>query len=68
MSGIARGSPDDQEINVEDCDELRHWSSTLNARPEQLIEAVAKVGKAALRVRLFLEAESSRKRSQASSM
>jgi hypothetical protein len=57
-AGSLRGSPDDQEINVDDSDELRHWSSLFKARPESVIEAVARVGKSPARVRALLQEES----------
>jgi hypothetical protein len=51
-----RGSPDDQHINVEDIDELHHWARLLGTTPEQIKEAVARVGKSPARVREYLEA------------
>ena len=49
-----RGSPDDQEVNVDDSDELRHWTSTLKTTPEKLKEAVVKVGRSVALVRDYL--------------
>jgi hypothetical protein len=51
-----RGSPDRQRIDVNDPDELRNWSKSLNATPEQIKEAVAKVGPTAEKVREHLRA------------
>ena len=44
-----RGSPDDQRINVNDEDEIRNWSKSMNATPEELdareIEGGSKEGR-----------------------
>jgi hypothetical protein len=46
-----RGAPDDRRIDVNDPDEIRHWSKSLGVTPEQLKDAVARVGTAAEKVR-----------------
>lgn len=46
-----RGGPDNKRIDVHDPDELRHWSKSLSVTPEQLKEAVARVGTSAEKVR-----------------
>lgn len=51
----ARGSPDDQFINVNDGDELRHWAHLLHTTADRLKEAVVKVGSGADRVRRYLQ-------------
>jgi hypothetical protein len=46
-----RGAPDNKRIDVHDPDEVRHWSKSLGVTPEQLKEAVARVGTSAEKVR-----------------
>jgi hypothetical protein len=46
-----RGAPDNKRIDVNDPDELRHWSKSLGVTPEQLKDAVARVGTSAEKVR-----------------
>jgi hypothetical protein len=46
-----RGSPDNKRIDIHDPDEVRHWSKSLGVTPEQLKEAVARVGTSAQKVR-----------------
>ena len=52
--GGQRGSPDDQFINVNDGDEVRHWTRLLHTTADQLKEAVIKVGSSAEKVRRYL--------------
>lgn len=58
MSDLQRGSPDDQFINVNDWDELRHWSRVLQVTPEVLRAAVGLVGTSAVKARAHLELRS----------
>jgi hypothetical protein len=46
-----RGAPDIKRIDVNDPNELRHWSSSLGVTPEQLKDAVSRVGTSAEKVR-----------------
>ena len=46
-----RGSPDRDRIDVNDEDELRNWSKSLNKTPEEIKEAVRVVGNSAAKVR-----------------
>ena len=46
-----RGSPDRDRIDVNDPDELRNWSNTLNKTPEEIKDAVRVVGNSAAKVR-----------------
>jgi hypothetical protein len=46
-----RGAPDNKRIDVHDPDEIRHWSKSLGVTPEQLKDAVARVGTSAEKVR-----------------
>jgi hypothetical protein len=46
-----RGAPDNKRIDIHDPNEVRHWSQSLGITPEQLKEAVARVGTSAQRVR-----------------
>ena len=55
MSDPQRGSPDDQFININDCDELRHWSELLQTTPEKLRAAVCSVGASAEKTREYLK-------------
>lgn len=50
-----RGSPDDQFINIDDGDEVRHWTRLLNTTADQLREAVIKVGNSGEKVRQYLQ-------------
>jgi hypothetical protein len=50
-----RGSPDRNRIDVNDADELRNWSKSLNTTPEKLKEAVKAVGTTASKVREHLQ-------------
>lgn len=50
-----RGSPDDQFINVQDGDEIRHWCRILGTDPATLAEVVAKVGQSAAKVKRHLQ-------------
>ena len=50
-----RGSPDDGYINLDDGDEVRHWSHKLNTTPERLKEAVIAAGTSPASVKRFLE-------------
>jgi hypothetical protein len=43
------------KINVHEDYELRYWSKTLKVSPDELKEAVSKVGPQASRVRQFLK-------------
>lgn len=47
----ARHSPDNRRIDVNDPDELRHWSKSLGVTPEQLKQLVSRVGTSAEKVR-----------------
>lgn len=47
----ARHSPDNKRIDVNDPNEVRHWSKSLNVTPEKLKELVARVGTSAEKVR-----------------
>lgn len=49
-----RGSPDRDRIDVNDPDELRNWSKSLNTTPDKLKEAVQAVGPTASKVREHL--------------
>jgi DNA-binding protein H-NS len=46
-----RNAPDNKRIDVNDPNEVRHWSKSLGVTPEQLKEAVARVGTSAEKVR-----------------
>ena len=46
-----RGAPDNRRIDIHDPNELRHWSHSLGVSPDQLKEAVARVGTSAEKVR-----------------
>ena len=50
-----RGSPDDQFVNINDCDELRYWTSEFQTTPDQLKTTVAKVGNSVSEVRAYLK-------------
>lgn len=47
----ARHSPDNKRIDINDPNELRHWSKSLGVTPEKLKELVARVGTSADKVR-----------------
>jgi hypothetical protein len=49
-----RGSPDRDRIDVNDEHEVRNWSMVLKATPDQLKDAVRKVGNSADKVRQYL--------------
>jgi hypothetical protein len=51
-----RGSPDDQEVNLNDTDEVRHYARLFDTSAEVLREAVVSVGPSVAKVRRFLEA------------
>lgn len=53
-SRVQRGSPDDQFINIDDGDEVCHWTRLLHTTAEQLKEAVIKVGNSGEKVRQYL--------------
>jgi hypothetical protein len=46
-----RGSPDNRRIDVNDPNEVRHWTKSLGVTAEQLKDTVARVGTSAQRVR-----------------
>jgi hypothetical protein len=46
-----RGQPDRDRIDVNDDDELRNWSKSLNKTPEEIKGAVRVVGNSAAKVR-----------------
>jgi hypothetical protein len=46
-----RGGPDRDRIDVNDPDELRNWSKSLNKTPEEIKDAVRVVGNSATKVR-----------------
>lgn len=50
------GSPDSKRINVNEDYELRDWSKSLGVTPDELKEAVKKVGTSAEKVREHLSA------------
>jgi hypothetical protein len=54
MLDSQRGSPDDQFINVDDCDELRHWAKVLQLTPDDLKAAVFRLGTSAEKIRKYL--------------
>lgn len=47
----ARHSPDNKRIDVNDPNEVRHWSKSFGVTPEKLKELVARVGTSAEKVR-----------------
>ena len=49
-----RGQQDRDHIDVNDSDELRNWSESLNKTPEEIKEAVRVVGTSASKVREHL--------------
>jgi Protein of unknown function (DUF3606) len=49
-----RGSPDRDRIDINDENEVRNWSKSLGVTPEQLKEAVRKVGTSADQVRQYV--------------
>ena len=49
-----RGNPDRQRIDINDENEVRNWSKSLNVTPDQLKEAVRKIGTSAAAVRDYL--------------
>ena len=46
-----RGSPYNKRIDVNDPNEVRHWSQSLGVTPEELKAAVSRVGTSAEKVR-----------------
>jgi hypothetical protein len=46
-----RGQQDRDRIDVNDPDELRNWSKSLNKTPEEIKDAVRVVGNSAAKVR-----------------
>jgi len=46
-----RGSPDRDRIDMNDPDELRNWSKSLNKTEEEIKDAVRVVGNSAAKVR-----------------
>jgi hypothetical protein len=50
-----RGSPDSKRIDIEDVDEVRNWTKSLNVTPEELKVAVSKVGTSADKVREYFQ-------------
>lgn len=46
-----RGSPDRKRIDMNDPDEVRHWTKSLGVTPEELKAAVERVGTSAEKVR-----------------
>jgi hypothetical protein len=49
-----RGRQDRDRIDVNDSDELRNWSKSLNKTPEEIKDAVRVVGNSAAKVREHL--------------
>ena len=49
-----RGRPDRDLIDVNDDDELRNWSKSLNKTPDEIKGAVRVVGNSAAKVREYL--------------
>lgn len=49
-----RGQPDRDLIDVNDDDELRNWSKSLNKTPDEINGAVRVVGNSAAKVREYL--------------
>jgi hypothetical protein len=49
-----RGDPERRRIDVDDPDEIRHWTRTLAVTEGQLRDAVKAVGSQATEVRAFL--------------
>jgi hypothetical protein len=46
-----RGAPDSKRIDVNDPDEVRHWTRSLGVTAEELKAAVSRVGTSAEKVR-----------------
>jgi hypothetical protein len=46
-----RGAPDNKRIDVNDPNEVRHWTRSLGINEQQLRDAVARVGTSAEKVR-----------------
>jgi Protein of unknown function (DUF3606) len=51
-----RGNPDRDRIDVNDPDELRNWSKSLNKTEEEIKDAVRVVGNSATKVRQHFDA------------
>jgi hypothetical protein len=49
-----RGSPDRDRIDINDPNEVRHWTKALGVTPDQLKDAVKAAGTQAARVQEFL--------------
>jgi methyl-accepting chemotaxis protein len=47
----ARNSPDNKRIDINDPNEVRHWSESLGISAEKLKQLVARVGTSAEKVR-----------------
>ena len=55
-----RGSPDRKRIDMNDPDEVRHWTESLGVGKEELARAVKFAGTSADKVREFLRATHNR--------
>ena len=55
-----RGSPDDQEVNLNDSDEVRHYVRLFETTPELLREAVISAGASVASVKQYLQRGRSR--------
>lgn len=55
-----RGSPDDQEVNIHDIDEVRHYARLFNTTAEVLRDAVISVGPSAAKVKRYLQSGAGR--------
>jgi hypothetical protein len=55
-----RGSPDDQEVNLDDTDEVRHYVRLFDTTEDMLKEAVIHVGTSAAKVKRYLQSEQGR--------
>jgi len=49
-----RGAPDNKRIDVNDEHELRNWAQSFDVTPEQIRDAVSRVGTSAEKVRQHL--------------
>jgi hypothetical protein len=56
-----RNSPDANRINVHETHEMRYWTQALGCTPEQLKEAVSKVGTSAIAVRNYIQQSNTRR-------
>jgi hypothetical protein len=50
-----RNSPDANRINVHETHEMRYWTQALGCTPEQLRDAVSKVGTSSSAVRNYIQ-------------